>query len=149
MAMLLSWQCCCHGNVVVAAMLLRQCCCHGNVLAMATFLLFTVVSVLWVLSRLPGSELVSPEPVRRIEVWVDDAQWSLMHEDGQLKVGEIRFSNFSYNRELFSDDSGVHRFELGTFNVTNCMPNTPAVYKVGVVSFCTGCGCKCPVLSLP
>ena len=73
---------------------------------------------------------------------MDDAQWSLMHEDGQLKVAEIRFSNFSYNRELFSDDSGVHRFELGTFNVTNCMPNTPAIYKVWVwiCLLFAGCG---------
>ena len=106
---------------------------HLFIVVIATLLLFIVVSLLVFLSPLPGSELVPPEAVRRIETWVDDAQWSLMHEDGQLKVAEVRFSNFSYNRELFSDDSGVHRFELGTFNVTNCMPNTPAVYKVGVV----------------
>lgn len=30
---------------------------------------------------------MAPEPVRRIEVWLDDAQWSLMQDDGQLKVG--------------------------------------------------------------
>ena len=30
-----------------------------------------------------------PEPVRRIEVWLDDAQWSLMQDDGQLKVGVV------------------------------------------------------------
>ena len=115
-------------------------CCHSDLLVV-----YFGISV-WVFSHLPGSDLASPEPVRRIEIWVDDAQWSLMHEDGQLKAAEIRFSNFSYNRELFSDDSGVHRFELGTFNVTNCMPNTPAIYKVGVVLFLVGCGFKCSTL---
>ena len=33
------------------------------------------------------------EPVRRIEVWLDDATWGLMHEDGQLKVADISLIN--------------------------------------------------------
>ena len=93
---------------------------------------------------------MAPEPVRRIEMWLDDAQWSLMQEDGQLQVGgaklwfpyfhmflfqisEIKLTNFSYNRISYSDDSGEHRFELGSFRVKNCVPNTPAIYQVGVV----------------
>jgi hypothetical protein len=30
---------------------------------------------------------LAPEPLRRIEVWLDDGQWSLMQDDGQLQVG--------------------------------------------------------------
>ena len=33
------------------------------------------------------------EPVRRIEVWLDDATWGLMQEDGQLKVANISLIN--------------------------------------------------------
>ena len=33
---------------------------------------------------------MAPEPVRRIEMWLDDAQWSLMQEDGQLQVGGVK-----------------------------------------------------------
>ena len=35
-----------------------------------------------------------PEPVRRIEVWLDDAHWSLTQEDGQLQVADICLTNF-------------------------------------------------------
>ena len=72
----------------------------------------------------------APEPVRRIEVWVDDAHWWLTHDDGQLQLADVCFTNFSYNRISFSDDSGEHRVELGTFKVSNLMPNTPSVYQV-------------------
>ena len=72
----------------------------------------------------------APEPVRRIEVWVDDAHWWLTHDDGQLQLADVCFTNFSYNRISFSDDSGEHRLELGTFKVSNLMPNTPSVYQV-------------------
>ncbi|KAL5477873.1 hypothetical protein EMCRGX_G024726 [Ephydatia muelleri] len=65
------------------------------------------------------------EPVRRIEVWLDDATWGLMHEDGQLKVADISLINLSYNRLFYSDDSGEHRLELGSFKVLNLMPNVP------------------------
>ena len=40
----------------------------------------------------PLSEV--PEPVRRIEVWLDDAHWSLTQDDGQLQVADIRLTNF-------------------------------------------------------
>lgn len=76
----------------------------------------------------------APEPVRRIEVWVDDAHWWLTHDDGQLQLADVCFTNFSYNRISFSDDSGEHRVELGTFKVSNLMPNTPSVYQVRVES---------------
>ena len=36
----------------------------------------------------------------------------------------------SYNRVLFSDDSGEHRLELGSFLVHNLTPNTPTIYQV-------------------
>ena len=36
----------------------------------------------------------------------------------------------SYNRVSFSDDSGEHRLELGSFLVHNLTPNTPAIYQV-------------------
>ena len=72
----------------------------------------------------------APEPVRRIEVWVDDAHWWLTHDDGQLQLADVCFANFSYNRISFSDDSGEHRLELGTFKVNNLMPNIPSVYQV-------------------
>ena len=72
----------------------------------------------------------APEPVRRIEVWVDDAHWWLTHDDGQLQLADVCFTNLSYNRISFSDDSGEHRLELGTFKVSNLMPNTPSVYQV-------------------
>ena len=65
------------------------------------------------------------EPVRRIEVWLDDATWGLMQEDGQLKVANISLINLSYNRLFYSDDSGEHRLELGSFKVLNLMPNVP------------------------
>lgn len=70
------------------------------------------------------------DPTRRIEVWVDDAHWSLTESDGQIKLADIFLTNFSYNRLTFSDLSGEHRFELGTFKVLNLMPNTPPIYQV-------------------
>lgn len=69
----------------------------------------------------------------RIEVWVDDTHWTLTHSDGQLHLADICFTNFSYNRLTFTDDSGQHRLELGTFKVQNLMPNTPVIYQVCVV----------------
>ena len=61
---------------------------------------------------------------------MDDARWWLTQDDGQLQVANICFTNFSYNRVSFSNDSGEHRFELGTFSVRNLMPNTRAIYQV-------------------
>lgn len=75
------------------------------------------------------NDSVPADPVRRIEIWVDDAHWWLTQDDGQLQVADVCFTNFSYNRMTFSDDSGEHRFELGTFNVHNLMPNTRAIYQ--------------------
>lgn len=37
---------------------------------------------------------------------------------------------YSYNRMSFSDDSGEHRLELGSFLVRNLTPNTPPIYEV-------------------
>lgn len=39
---------------------------------------------------------MAPEPVRRIEMWLDDAQWSLMQEDGQLQVGGVNLGFHSF-----------------------------------------------------
>uniref|UniRef100_A0A1X7V154 FMP27/BLTP2/Hobbit GFWDK motif-containing RBG unit domain-containing protein n=1 Tax=Amphimedon queenslandica TaxID=400682 RepID=A0A1X7V154_AMPQE len=72
---------------------------------------------------------MAPEPVRRIEVWLDDAQWSLMQDDGQLKISTIQLTNFSYNRVTFNDDSGEHRLELGSFRVKNCIPNVQSIFQ--------------------
>jgi len=76
------------------------------------------------------SGTVSSEPMRRIEIWVDDTNWTLTHSDGQLRLADIQFTNFSYNRLTFTDDSGEHRLELGAFKVQNLMPNMPQVYQV-------------------
>lgn len=81
-------------------------------------------------SLFSDEESLPPEPLRRIEVWLDDAQWSLTQEDGQLKMADISLTNFSYSRISFTDDSGEHRFELGSFKVLNCMPNTQDFYHV-------------------
>lgn len=70
------------------------------------------------------------DPTRRIEIWLDDAHWSLTASDGQLQLADICLTNFSYNRLTFSDDSGEHRLELGTFKVQNLMPNTSPIYQV-------------------
>ena len=43
-------------------------------------------------THIPSPEV--PEPVRRIEVWLDDAHWSLTQEDGQLQVADICLTNF-------------------------------------------------------
>ena len=67
---------------------------------------------------------------------MDDAHWSLTHNDGQLQVADICFTNFSYNRASFNDDSREHRLELGSFKVRNLMPNTPSVYQVQCVCVC-------------
>ena len=91
-----------------------------------------------------GSPPEPADPLRRIEIWVDDAHWWLTQDDGQLQVADICFTNFSYNRITFSNDSGEHRLELGTFSVRNLMPNTRSIYQVsgvvfkfnGVVSLC-------------
>ena len=83
-----------------------------------------------------AGESLPPEPVRRVEVWLDDSQWNIMQDDGQLQVSEIRLTNFSYNRISFSDDSGEHRFELGSFKVLNCMPNTQAFFQVSSRDSC-------------
>lgn len=74
--------------------------------------------------------ILLPDPMRRIEIWVDKAHWSLTDSDGQLQLADIRFTNFSYNRLTFSDNSGEHRVELKTFRLENLMPNTPPIYKV-------------------
>lgn len=72
-------------------------------------------------------------PTLRIEIWVDDAHWSLTESDGQLQLADICLTNFSYNRLSFSDDSGEHRVELGTFKVQNLIPNTQPIYQVSVL----------------
>ena len=44
-----------------------------------------------ILTSLPqgsDNDSIPAEPTRRIEVWLDDAQWSIMHSDGQLQVRE-------------------------------------------------------------
>ena len=41
----------------------------------------------------------------------------------------------SYNRVSFSDDSGEHRLELGSFLVNNLTPNTPHIYQVALHAF--------------
>ena len=74
--------------------------------------------------------VVESEPMRRIEIWVDDTHWTLTHSDGQLRLADITITNFSYNRMTFTDDSGEHRLELGAFRVQNLMPNLPQVYQV-------------------
>ena len=89
--------------------------------------------------------VVLPDPMLRIEVWIDDTHWTLTHSDGQLHLADICFTNFSYNRLTFKDDSGEHKLELGTFKVQNLMPNTPTIYQVGVHVECV---CVCVYLEL-
>ena len=42
-------------------------------------------------------DVKSAEPIRRIEVWLDDAQWWLTQDDGQLHMCDITFTNCRYN----------------------------------------------------
>ena len=37
-----------------------------------------------------------PEPVQRIEIWLDDAHWWLTQKDGQLEIADISIANFRY-----------------------------------------------------
>ena len=37
-----------------------------------------------------------PEPVQRIEIWLDDAHWWLTQKDGQLEIADISINNFRY-----------------------------------------------------
>ncbi|CAI8057604.1 Protein KIAA0100 [Geodia barretti] len=83
----------------------------------------------------PGQFAGVPEPVQRIEIWLDDAHWWLTQKDGQLEIADISINNFSYNRVSFSDDSGEHRLELGSFLVHNLTPNTPAIYQQVLVPY--------------
>ena len=53
-----------------------------------------------------------------------------MDSDGQLQLADICLTHFSYNRLTFSDDSGEHKLELGTFRVQNLLPNTSSIYQV-------------------
>ncbi|XP_065892546.1 bridge-like lipid transfer protein family member 2 isoform X2 [Dysidea avara] len=77
-------------------------------------------------TQLPhGDDVKGPEPIRRIEVWLDDARWWLTQDDGQLHMCDITFTNCCYNQVSFSDDSAEHRFELGTFKVCNHLSNCP------------------------
>ena len=36
----------------------------------------------------------APEPVQRIEIWLDDAHWWLTQKDGQLEIADIKLTNF-------------------------------------------------------
>ena len=38
-------------------------------------------------------DVKSAEPTTRIEVWLDDAQWWLTQDDGQLHMCDITFTN--------------------------------------------------------
>ena len=45
----------------------------------------------------------APEPVHRIEIWLDDAHWWLTQKDGQLEIADINLTNFRlihYNMNL-------------------------------------------------
>ncbi len=46
------------------------------------------------------NDSIPAEPTRRIEVWLDDAQWSIMHSDGQLQVRERMGVATSYYKLL-------------------------------------------------
>ena len=35
-----------------------------------------------------------PDPVHRIEIWLDDAHWWLTQKDGQLQIADIKLTNF-------------------------------------------------------
>jgi hypothetical protein len=83
----------------------------------------------------PGQFSGAPEPVHRIEIWLDDAHWWLTQKDGQLSIADIQLTNFSYNRVSFSDDSSEHRLELGSFLVHNLIPNTPPIYQQVLVPY--------------
>jgi hypothetical protein len=54
----------------------------------------TVMSLDATCSILPLIFPESAEPVRQIEVWLDDAHWLLTQDDGQLQMADIRFTNF-------------------------------------------------------
>ena len=75
-----------------------------------------------------GSIVKRPHPVLRIEVWLDDGYWWIADKDGQLQLADVTLTNCSYTRLLLNDDSGEHRFELGTFHVRDLSPN--AMYRV-------------------
>ena len=75
------------------------------------------------------SQSRKPQPVRCIEVWLDDAHWWLTESDGQIKLADVTLANCCYVRNSFSDDSGEHRFELQDCTVQNLSPT--AAYLVG------------------
>ena len=43
-------------------------------------------------------DVKSAEPTTRIEVWLDDAQWWLTQDDGQLHMCDITFTNCRYDK---------------------------------------------------
>lgn len=86
-------------------------------------------SQLYLTSTTAANLTLPSDPTRRIEIWLDDARWTLTDSDGQLQLADICLTNFSYNRLTFSDDSGEHRLELGTFKVQNLLPNISQIYQ--------------------
>ena len=43
-------------------------------------------------------DVKSAEPTTRIEVWLDDAQWWLTQDDGQLHMCDITFTNCRHDK---------------------------------------------------
>ena len=45
-------------------------------------------------------DVKSAEPTTRIEVWLDDAQWWLTQDDGQLHMCDITFTNCRHDKYI-------------------------------------------------
>ncbi|XP_028400324.1 protein KIAA0100-like [Dendronephthya gigantea] len=65
------------------------------------------------------------ELMRVVEVFLNHVSWRLTQPDGQLKFVEATLMNLRYTNITMTDSSGVHTVEVGNFNMTNLMPNSP------------------------
>ncbi|CAB3977815.1 Hypothetical predicted protein [Paramuricea clavata] len=67
----------------------------------------------------------SGELMRVVEVFLNHVSWRLTQPDGQLQIVNANLMNLRYINETMTDSSGVHSVEVGNFNMTNLMPNSP------------------------
>ena len=72
------------------------------------------------------SEKVEDDVIRKQDICIDQAKWTLTKEDGQISVLEVFLRQFLYSRYSYSNNVSHHNISLGLFHVSNQQPS--AVY---------------------
>ncbi|VDN97013.1 unnamed protein product [Rodentolepis nana] len=67
---------------------------------------------------------IEADVVRRDEVCFEHALWRMTEADGQIGLADVELRGFLYARTHKRDDSGSHRFQLGSMRVRSLAPNS-------------------------